>query len=154
MKVCYYNRNRKHNIEEELGVEYLDLKLLLSKSDFILIMTPLSDETFHLLNFEEFSLMKKTAIFINASRGQTVNEQALIEALQNKKILGAGLDVYETEPVNLDNPLLKMSNVVTVPHLGSATMKTSSDMAMLAAESLIKALSGEIPASIVPELIK
>ena len=154
MEVCYYNRNRKHKIEEELGVEYMDLKSLLQKSDFILIMTPLSAETFHLLDFEEFSLMKKTAIFINASRGQTVNEQALIESLQNKRILGAGLDVYETEPVNLDNPLLRMPNVVTVPHLGSATKKTSSDMAMLAAENLIKALSGKIPASIVPELIK
>lgn len=98
--------------------------------------------------------MKNTAIFINASRGQVVNEQALIEALQNKKIRGAGLDVYEKEPVNLENPLLKMSNVVTVPHIGSATEKTRFDMAMLAAENLVKALYGEIPPNIVPELDK
>ena len=153
MEVCYYNRTRKQKIEEKLGIEYSDLKLLLSKSDFILLMTPLSEETFHLIDFEEFKAMKKTAIFINASRGQTVNEEALIYALQNRQILGAGLDVFETEPVNSDNPLLKMQNVITVPHIGSSTEKTRHDMAMLAAKNLIEALNGEIPISIVPELI-
>ena len=74
------------------------------------------------------------------------------EALQNKKILAAGLDVYETEPVSIESPLLKMSNVVTVPHIGSATEKTRFNMAMAAAQSLVKALSGEIPLSITPEL--
>jgi gluconate 2-dehydrogenase len=154
MEVCYYNRSRKRDVEESLGVEYSDFKSLLAKSDFIVLMTPLSDETHHLIDFEEFNLMKNTAIFINASRGQVVNEQALIEALNNKKIRGAGLDVYEKEPVNSKNQLLKMSNVVTVPHIGSATEKTRFDMAMLAAENLVKALYGEIPPNIVPELVK
>lgn len=154
MEVCYYNRNRKNGIEESLGIKYSDFKALLSNSDFILLMTPLSDETFHLIDFEEFKAMKKTAIFINASRGQTVNEEALIHAIESKQILGAGLDVFENEPVKSDNPLLKMLNVVTVPHIGSSTKKTRSNMAMLAAKNLIEALNGKTPTSIVPELIK
>lgn len=154
MDVLYHNRSRKNDVEELLGVKYSDIKPLLQKSDFILLMTPLTDKTFHLIDSEEFSMMKKTAIFINASRGQTVNEQALIEALQNNKILGAGLDVYEKEPISVDNPLLKMANVVTLPHLGSAVEKTRSDMAILAAKSLVKALLGENPSTVVPELRK
>ena len=152
MDVLYYNRKRKLDVEERLGVVYSDFKELLARSDFIVVMTPFTKDTYHLIDFKEFNLMKKTAIFINASRGQTVNEDALIEALQNKKILAAGLDVYETEPVSIKSPLLKMSNVVTVPHIGSATEKTRFNMAMAAAQSLVKALSGEIPLSIIPEL--
>jgi gluconate 2-dehydrogenase len=115
-------------------------------------MTPLSKETEHMIDYKEFDLMKKSAIFINASRGQTINEEALIDALQNNKILAAGLDVYNVEPVNKDNPLLKMPNVVTVPHIGSATLKTESAMAMVAARNLIAAVLGEVPPDLVPEL--
>lgn len=154
MDVLYHNRSRKTDVEERLGVKYCDIQSLLKKSDFILLMTPLTDKTYHLIDSEEFNMMKKTAIFINASRGQTVNEQALIEALQNNEILGAGLDVYEKEPINVENPLLKMPNVVTLPHLGSAVKKTRSDMAILAAKSLVKALLGEMPTTVVPELRK
>ena len=154
MEVCYHNRNRKKDVEERLEISYCDFKSLLAKADFIVLMTPLSDETWHLIDFEEFNLMKNTAIFINASRGQTVNEQALIEALQSEKIRGAGMDVYNEEPVDPENPLLKISNVVTVPHIGSATEKTRFDMAMLAAENLVKALQGEIPSNVVRELQK
>lgn len=152
MEVLYSNRNRKPEAEDKLGAKYCDLKELLSKADFILLMTPLTKETYHLIDYKEFDMMKKNAIFINASRGQTVNEAALIDALLDKKILGAGLDVYEKEPVNIENPLLKMHNVVTVPHIGSATEKTRFDMAMLAAKSLVTALSGKIPDTVVPEL--
>lgn len=152
MEVFYYNRKRKYEVEESLGVKYCDFKLLLKTCDFILLMVPLTNDTYHLIDYEEFSLMKRNAVFINASRGQTVNEKALIEALQDKKIFGAGLDVYEMEPINVENPLLKMPNVVAVPHIGSATEKTRSDMAFLAATNLVKALYGEIPPNIVPEL--
>jgi len=154
MEVCYFNRNRKKDVEDRLGVEYCDFKSLLAKSDFIVLMTPLSEETRHLIDFEEFKIMKDTAIFINASRGQTVNELALINALQSGEISGAGIDVYEEEPVNHENLLLKISNVVTVPHIGSATTKTRFDMAMLAAQNLVKALQGETPPNIVLELKK
>jgi glyoxylate/hydroxypyruvate/2-ketogluconate reductase len=151
-KVIYYNRNRKPDVENSIGVEYCELNRLLESADFIVLMTPYTSDTYHLIDFEEFSLMKNTAIFINASRGQTVNEEALIEALQNKKILGAGLDVYEQEPISPSNPLLKIPNAVTVPHIGSATEKTAHDMAMLAAENLVKALLEGTAPNIVPEL--
>lgn len=152
MEVLYYNRNRKENVEESLGVKYCEFQLLLEKANFIVLMTPFTKDTYHLIDSEEFNRMKKTAIFINASRGQTINESALIEALQNKKILGAGLDVYEKEPIDPENPLLKMSNVVTLPHIGSAVEKTRFDMAMSAARNMVTALSGEVPPDIVREL--
>jgi glyoxylate/hydroxypyruvate/2-ketogluconate reductase len=152
MEVIYYNRSRKEKVEQSLGVKYCDLNSLLERSDFIVLMTPLTKDTYHLIDTEEFNKMKSTAIFINASRGQTVNEKALIEALEKKKIYGAGLDVYEKEPINLSNPLLKMANVVTLPHIGSATDKTRFDMCKAAAENLIKAVLGETPSDVVPEL--
>lgn len=152
MDVLYYNRSRKLQAEEKLGVKYADLNTLLSQSDYVLIMTALTNETYHMIDEKQFDLMKKDAIFINASRGSTVNETALIKALEEKKILAAALDVYEQEPISKDNPLLKMDNVALLPHVGSATEKTRRDMAMLAAQNLIKALQGEVPPNIVPEL--
>lgn len=152
MEVLYYNRNRKEDIERSLGVQYCEFNSILERSDFIVLMTPFTKETYHIIDTDEFNKMKNTAIFINASRGQTVNEKALIEALENKKIYGAGLDVYEIEPINFDNPLIKMPNVVTLPHIGSATEKTRFDMCMTAAESLVKAVLGETTMNVVPEL--
>lgn len=153
MEVLYYNRNRKYEAEKNLGVVYSDFEFLLKTSDFIVLIVPLTKETHHMIDVKELNMMKNSAIIINASRGQTINEQALIQALQSKKILGAGLDVYDIEPINLDNLLLKMPNVVTVPHIGSATEKTRLDMAMTAAKNLVTALMGEIPPGCVPELI-
>lgn len=152
MDVLYYNRTRKYETEEKLGVKYAEFDHVLANSDYILVMTPLNDETYHLIDETQFNLMKKDAIFINASRGATVNEKALIKALTEGHIWAAGLDVYEQEPLDKDNPLLKLSNVVLLPHIGSATEKTRSDMAMLAAENMVKALTGEVPPNIVPEL--
>jgi len=152
MDVIYYNRSRKYDAEKNIGVKYAQLNDLLKQSDFVLIMTALTDETYHMIDEEQFDLMKSDAILINASRGATVNEKALIKALNEKKILGAGLDVFEKEPIEKDNPLLKMSNVVLLPHVGSATIKTRNDMAFLAAENLIAALKGEVPPNVVPEL--
>lgn len=150
--VLYYNRTRKLDAETRLGIKYSDMNNLLRTSDFVVLMTPLNSDTFHLMDFEEFSLMKPSAIFINASRGQTVNEIALIDALKTKKILAAGLDVFEKEPIEPDNELLKMSNVVALPHLGTATGKTAFDMAMLAAQNLVCALLDGNPPNLIPEL--
>lgn len=152
MNVLYYNRNRKIEAENRLGITYTDKEQLLKEADFVVLMTPLTPETAHLMGEHEFHLMKKSAIFINASRGKTVDEQALVKALQNKVIYGAGLDVFYTEPVEPDNPLLKLPNVVSVPHIGSATHKTRFDMAMVAAKNLVKAVHGEIPPNLVEEL--
>lgn len=152
MEVLYYNRTRKYDAEKNLGVKYAEFDHVLANSDYILVMVPLNDETYHLIDEPQFNFMKKDAIFINASRGATVNEKALIKALTEGSILAAGLDVYEQEPLDKHNPLLKLSNVVLLPHVGSATEKTRCDMAMLAAENLVKALVGEVPPNIVPEL--
>jgi gluconate 2-dehydrogenase len=143
MDVTYFNRTRKKEVEETLNITYQSMDDLLGESDFIVLMVPLTDETKQLIGTREFQLMKKSAIFINASRGQTVDEQALIKALQKGEILAAGLDVYEQEPINESNPLLDMKNVVTLPHIGSATRETRHAMAMLAARNLVAALTGE-----------
>lgn len=143
MDVQYYNRNQKPKVEQELGITYRDLESLLATSDFIVLLTPLTDETYQLIGEKEFKLMKKSGIFINVSRGKTIDEQALIKALQNKEIYGAGLDVFEQEPIEKDNPLLEMPNVVCVPHIGSATAQTRDAMCMRAAENLVAGLTGE-----------
>lgn len=151
MEVVYYNRHRNQQAENKLGVFYSDLEALLEQSDFVLLMVPLTPQTVQLIGQREFQVMKKTAIFINASRGQTVDEQALIEALQTGQIYGAGLDVYQQEPIEKDHPLLKLPNAVTLPHIGSATAETRERMAMTAAESLVKVLYGEMPRTVIPE---
>jgi len=143
MDVLYYNRTRKPDAEASLGVQYRDLDALLSESDFIVLMTPLTDQTRRMIGKREFALMKPSAFFVNASRGQTVDEEALIEALQNGTIAGAGLDVFESEPIAPDNPLVTLRNVVLTPHLGSATHRTRDDMAMLAVNNLKRVLDGE-----------
>ncbi|MBW7454005.1 2-hydroxyacid dehydrogenase [Paenibacillus sepulcri] len=152
MNVLYYNRSRKPEAEEQLGVSYASLEQLLAESDFIVLMAPLTPQTEGLIGRDEFQLMKRSAIFINASRGGTVDEKALIEALQEGRIKGAGLDVYAKEPVEVSNPLLQMPQVLTLPHIGSATARTRFDMAMLAAQNLVAALSGQTPPNIVEEL--
>jgi gluconate 2-dehydrogenase len=152
MDILYHNRRRKMETEKELDASYVSQEELLQKSDFVLLMVPFTEETKHLMGREQFAQMKKSAIFINTSRGQTVDEGALTEALQNGKILAAGLDVFDQEPVSPDNPLLKLPNVVTLPHIGSATYQTRFDMAMLAAENLVAAVTGKEPTTVVGEL--
>lgn len=145
MDILYHNRSRKVEAEEKYSAHYRELPDLLQEADFVLIMTPLTKETYHLIGAEEFKLMKKSAVFINVSRGQTVDENALIEALKQGEIYGAGLDVFEQEPTDPNNPLLSFPNVVSVPHIGSATAKTEEKMAMCAAENLVAVLTGKEP---------
>src|SRR5665648_224944 len=152
MRVLYCNHNRKLEVEGRVGVEHCSREQLLQDSDFVVLMTPLTSETINIMGDIEFSLMKRSAIFINASRGETVNEDALIKALEAGGIRGAGLDVYRKEPIEPDNPLIKMQNVITIPHIGSATAKTRFDMALLAAQNLVKALLGQEPPNLVKEL--
>lgn len=154
MDILYYNRKRKPDIEKRLGVEYAELKSLLRHSDFVVLMTPLTPDTYHMIGAQEFASMKNTAIFVNASRGQTVDEEALISALRDGTIYAAGLDVFEHEPVHPNNPLLSLPNVVALPHIGSATQQTRDDMAMLAAENLVAALQGQTPPNLIPEFIE
>lgn len=153
MKLLYHNRTRKPEAEARFQAEYCGLDELLGRSDFVVMMTPLTAETKKMIGRKHFDLMKPTAFFINASRGQTVDEAALIEALEDGRIRGAGLDVFDPEPPRPDHPLFKLPNVVTLPHIGSATAATRLDMAMLAARNLVAALQGEVPPNVVPELL-
>jgi len=151
MRVVYHNRRRKEALEQELGVEYCDVNTLLETSDFVLLMVPLTPDTVGFMGEAEFARMKPSAIFINASRGQTVDQEALVRALEAGEIRGAGLDVYEREPLPGDSPLAAIPQVVTLPHIGSATARTRQAMAELAAQNLVAALRGETPPNLVPE---
>jgi glyoxylate reductase len=145
MPILYYNRRRIPEAEErELGASYVDVERLLTGSDFVSLHVPLSAETHHLIGKEELARMKPTAFLINASRGPVVDERALVEALKLKRIAGAGLDVYENEPL-LTPGLSDLDNVVLLPHTGSATLETRTRMASLAAENLLAGLRGERP---------
>ena len=152
MDIIYHNRTRKPQAEEEFGAKYVELDQLLKTADFVLVMTPLNEETHHLLGEREFKLMKKDAFLINAARGPVVDEKALIKALDEGEIAGAGLDVYEQEPIDPQNPLLKMDNTVTLPHVGSSTLKTRQEMAMVAARTIVDVLYGRPTKYVVPEL--
>jgi glyoxylate reductase len=142
MNVLYYNRTRKSEKEEKLGIHYREMKDLLQQSDFVCLLLPYSAEVHHLIGKEELSLMKRNAILINTARGGLVDEDALFQSLKNGEIWAAGLDVFEQEPVPIDHPLLSLPNVVTLPHIGSASVKTRMSMAHLAADNMVSVLTG------------
>jgi glyoxylate reductase len=142
MEILYHNRSRKEDAERELGARYVGLEDLLRACDFVSIHTPLTEETRHLIGERELDLMKPTAILVNTSRGPVVDEGSLADALAERRIFAAGLDVYEEEP-NVHPKLLELENVVLAPHIGSASMETRDKMATLAAENLRVVLSGE-----------
>ena len=148
MKVFYTDNIRIAPTEEkDLGIGYRSLDELLQESDFVSIHTPLTSDTHHLIDAEKLRLMKSSAILINTARGAVINEQALVKALKERRIAGAGLDVYEKEPIDPKNPLLALDNVVLVPHMGSATTQTRSAMSELAARNLLAVLKGTQPPS-------
>ena len=154
MEILYYNRSRKKEVESRFEAVFLDLGDLLREADFVVLMVPGSKETKHFIKAEDFKKMKNSAIFINASRGKNVDENALYNALKNKEIMAAALDVFEEEPVGADNPLLSLSNVVTLPHLGAATIENELAMSKLAERNLIAGLSGEVPPNLInPEVV-
>jgi len=149
MKVLYTNRSANAEAEQRYGARRVELDELLASSDFVCLQVPLTPETRHMIGANELRKMKKSAILINASRGQTVDEDALIEALKAGTIHGAGLDVFDKEPVDPNSPLLRMKNVVALPHIGSATHETRHAMARCAAENLVAALDGTLTINIV-----
>jgi glyoxylate/hydroxypyruvate/2-ketogluconate reductase len=145
MEILYHNRNRNVEAEKNYGATFCGLEELLSSSDYVCVMVPFSETTKYLLGENEFKLMKKSSILIVGSRGGIVNELELSKALKERTIRGAGLDVFEKEPTEKNNPLLQLENVVTLPHIGSATHETRLNMDLLAVENLIKGLSGQTP---------
>jgi gluconate 2-dehydrogenase len=148
MQVLYHARNRKPDFEKEFQAQYKALEDLLQEADFVCLVVPLTESTHHMIGARELRLMKPGSILINLARGPVIDEQALIEALANQQIRGAGLDVFEQEPLSA-SPLLLMNNVVTLPHIGSATHETRYAMAERAVANLSAALSGEKPRDLV-----
>ncbi|RQQ44127.1 NAD(P)-dependent oxidoreductase [Burkholderia stagnalis] len=149
MRVLYTNRSAQPDAEAQFGAQRVALDQLLAEADFVCLQVPLAPETRHLIGAAELAKMKRGAILINASRGPVVDEAALIDALRVGTIHGAGLDVFEQEPLAADSPLLRMSNVVALPHIGSATHETRHAMARCAAENLVGALAGTLRANLV-----
>ena len=149
MRILYYSATRKPNLEKTLGLEFADLDTLLQKSDFVSIHVPLMEKTYHLIDERKLKLMKKTACLINNSRGPVVDEKALYKALTEGWIAGAALDVFEQEPTSIDNPLLKLDNVVVAPHISSSSHETRSRMAEMVAENLIAFFEGRVPPNLV-----
>jgi glyoxylate reductase len=149
MKILYYDVIRREDLERELGIKYVDLETLLRESDFVTIHTPLTPETYHLIGEKQLRMMKKTAFLINTSRGKVVDQKALYKALKEGWIAGAALDVFEQEPISMDDPLLELENVVLAPHIASATHETRSKMAEIVAENLLAFKRGEVPPTLV-----
>lgn len=155
MKIIYYNTKRKLEVEQKLDVKYKNLDELLRSSDFVSVHVPLTSETKGLLGKKELALMKPSAYLINTSRGEVIDEPALIEALKNKRLRGAGLDVFWGEPTNINPELYELENVVLAPHIGSASLETRSKMAEIAASAVIDALEGNAPKHVVkPEVLR
>ena len=152
MRVLYFSRRRHPEAEAALGAEYRELDQLLAESDVVSLHVPLTDQTHHLIGRRELELMKPNAILINVARGPVVDEAALVEALKGGRLAGAGLDVYEAEP-EMAPGLAELSNVVLLPHVGSATHETRAKMAEMVATDLLDGLQGRRPAHLVnPEV--
>lgn len=150
MDVLYTARSRKEEAGQKFEAREAELEELLRESDFVSVHTPLTDETRHLIGERELCLMKPTAVLVNTSRGPVVDEAALADALESKRIFAAGLDVYEEEP-KVHPKLLELENVVLAPHIGSASIETRDRMAEMAAENLRAVLRGEKPENPVEE---
>lgn len=143
MDIIYHNRHRNEEAEKELGATYVSFENLIAGSDVLSVHASFTPEHKELFNQAVFKKMKSNAIFINTARGGFQNEKDLYEALISKQIWGAGLDVTNPEPMSSDNPILELSNVCILPHIGSATMEARNGMARLAAENLVAFSKGE-----------
>lgn len=144
MNILYHNRREKIEVAQAVNAQYRELDQLLQQSDFVVVAVDLNNESKALVGEAQFDLMQKHAVFVNIARGSVVDEDALIQALQQNKIFAAGLDVYAKEPLQ-DSPLFELANVVTAPHIGSATLETRQKMVNLAYQNLIDALEDRVP---------
>lgn len=142
MKVLYHSRTRKRDLEKEYGLKYASFKRILAESDFLSIHVPLTPQTNHFIGEKQLKMMKPSSILVNLSRGPVVDTDALHQALTKGTIAGAGLDVFDPEPVPTDHPILGLDNVVVLPHIGSASNRSRRDMHLLAARNLVAGLNG------------
>lgn len=144
MNILYHNRREKLALAQPLNARYCGLDELLSQSDFVVVAVDLNPESKALMGKAQFEKMQSHAVFVNIARGSVVDEEALVHALQQQQIFAAGLDVYQKEPLR-SSPLFNLPNVVTLPHIGSATAETRLKMAKLAYKNLVDALEGRTP---------
>jgi glyoxylate reductase len=152
MRVIYYDPGEKKPYPD-LNAAPVDFERLLKESDFISLHTPLTPDTYHLIDSEALSKMKPNAVLVNTARGPVVDPEALYEALKAKQIFGAGLDVTDPEPLPVDSPLLRLDNVVIVPHIASASKSSRDQMSWMAAQNLIAGLKGErLPNCVNPQV--
>jgi glyoxylate reductase len=155
MELIYYDVSRREDLEKDLGISYKPLDGVIAESDFLSLHVPLTETTHHMIGEDQLARMKKTAFLINTSRGPVVDENALCNALRDGVIAGAGLDVFEDEPIDPDSPLLQLDNVVLTPHIASASVETRTKMAVTAAINLVSVLQGKEPPNLVnPEVKK
>lgn len=153
MRVLYHDPERKPGLEESLGIEYASMEALLEEADFVTIHTPLVPETHQLIDEAALRAMKPEAILINAARGEIVDTDALVQALEEGWIAGAALDVTDPEPLPADHPLVGLPNCTVVPHIGSATVYARNRMAEIAAANLLAGLRGErLPHCVNPQV--
>lgn len=153
MTILYHDVVRREDLEDDLGIRFTSLDDLLRESDFVSIHTPLTPQTRHLIGAPQLKIMKRTAILVNSARGPIVDQDALVEALTLGTIAAAGLDVFEVEPISPDHPLLRLDNVVVAPHIASASVKTRTQMALMAADACVAVLAGRRPSNFVnPEV--
>ena len=146
MKIIYHNRKQISKTEEKkIGVKYTTFEKLISQSDIISIHVPHTKQTNEMFNMKIFRKMKKTSFLINTSRGKVVNEKDLAVALKQKIIAGAGLDVFDTEPIKKNHPFLKLENIVLAPHVGSSTKETRIEMAKITMKNMILGMKGKKP---------
>ncbi|MCV0401759.1 MAG: D-glycerate dehydrogenase [Nitrosopumilus sp.] len=146
MKIVYHNRTHVSKSKEKLlNAKYVSFEKLITESDFISIHVPHTKETDKLFDMKILKKMKKTAFLINTSRGRVINEKDLVTALKNKIISGAGLDVFETEPISKKHPFVKLSNIVLAPHIGSSTKETRAKMAEITVKNLDLGIKGKKP---------
>lgn len=143
MKIQYHNRSRKPEAEERLQASYVSFDELLETSDYVVTVVPFTKETEHLFDQAAFKKMKTSSIFINISRGKVVDEEALITALRTGEIKAAGLDVFYEEPIRADHPLVGMDNVVCLPHIGSASEETRTEMVHLCMKNILEVSTGK-----------
>lgn len=148
MNILYYNRREKPELAQGLNAKYCQLEELLQRSDFVVVAVDLNADSKALIATAELAKMQSHAVLVNISRGSVIDEQALISALKAKQVFAAGLDVYQKEPLK-ESELFQLDNVVTLPHVGSATAATRKKMAELAYQNLVDALEGRVPRYVV-----
>lgn len=152
VKIVYNKHTRDKECEEKMGIQYCELDTLLAESDYVTLHVPLTDETRHMIDKETLAKMKKGAFLINTSRGPVVNERDMVEALRSGHLGGVGLDVFDNEP-NISPELYDMPNVVTTPHIASATREARYKMGEQAVSAILDTLSGKKPQNMVDEAI-